>query len=220
MFKKLFLFYVSEDDLLKCPSIGQKTVSVVKELTKPAVKTTIRLNNDRFDLMSTLLPTKVVNELSRVGIKYADELRYSHLYEDFNCCFRNIISCFYNSYIQFNNKLKATDYIREVFEAMLLKYRNSLNNFCRHNFKPGDPNLPIIRYFCVSYLNELITRVGFSTQGLFEYYTGNTNKCVQRLNNKFNHIKGTQNYDASKELLDETIEVMDLLCKHIAVNNM
>ena len=215
------LYYVSENDLLKCPNIGQKTVSVIKELTKPkTTKTIVKVNSDRLDLMSTLLPTKVVNELSRVGIKYADELRKSYLYEDFNCCFRNIIRCFYDNYIQCNNKLHATDYIREVFEAILLKYRNSLNNFCRHNFKLGDPNLPFARYFCVSYLNELITRVCFDTQGLFRYYTGDTDECIQKMNNEFKHITGAQNYVESKELLDETMQVMDLLCKHIVVNNM
>lgn len=215
------LYYVSETDLLKCPNIGQKTVSVVKELTKPIVtKTIVKVNSDRLDLMTTLLPTKVVNELGKVGIKYADELRCSHLYEDFNLCFKNIISSFYDSYIQFNDKLRATDYIREVFDAALLKYRNSLNNFCRHNYKLGDPNLPIARYFCVSYLNELITRIGFDTQGLFGYYTGDTNKCIQKMNNEFRHLQGTQNYVVSKELLDETMQVMDLLYKHIAVNTM
>ena len=40
------------------------------------------------------------------------------------------------------------------------------------------------------------------------------------MNNEFNHITGAQNYVESKELLDETMQVMDLLCKHIVVNNM
>ena len=214
------LYHVDDADLLRCPSVGQKTVDVIKEFTKPVVKVSTKINDGRLDLMSTLLPTKVVNALSEAGINYADELRYTYLYEDFNCCYKNIITGFYNCYIQFNNSLQTNDYIHKVFEAIILKFRNSLNNFCRHNFKNGDSNLESTRYFSVSYLNELITRVGFDTQGAFKYFTGDTDACVKKLNNRFRNISGMQCYEVSKELLTETTQVMHLLGKHIARNNI
>lgn len=214
------LYKLNDKELMKCPGIGSKTVNIIREFTEPVIKVNTKLNDGRIDLMDTLLPTKVVNALGESGIKYADELRYTYLYEDFNCCYKNIISGFYDCYMQFVNKLKPRDYIHKVFEAIILKYRNSLNNFCRHNFKNGNSNLEHTRYFCVSYLNELITRVQFNTFNTFEYFNGDTDECVRKLNETFRHVHGIQAYEESKKVLDECMKVMHLLGKHIAANGL
>lgn len=212
------LYHIDDSELLKCPGIGIKTVEVIREFTKPIVKVNTTYNDGRIDLMDTLLPTKVVNTLESFGIRYADELRYTYLYEDLNCCYKGIISGFYDAYLQYLNKLTPSNYIHKVFEVIILRYRNALNNFCRHNFKKGDSSFMYTRYFCVSYVNELITRVKFNTYGAFEYFNGDTDYSVRKMNETFRYLKGIEAYEESKKILDECSKVMHLLEKYIAYN--
>lgn len=213
------LRYVTDEAMMSCDNIGEKTVQVIREILKPVKSTTDvydkkdfrSITDGRLALYDTLIPSKIVNVLNANKIAYADELRMLDKC-DISGIQKRYVDAFYKAYVNKCGNIKFVDYIDNMLDITITSLRISFNNYIRHRGANDNNCLEAKRYYAVSFINEIIFKLNINTYDLFEFYDGNGDECIRYMHKAFKN----KNFDVSRELMDNFINDTVNAAKYIS----